>query len=122
MADYEQQDVSELAGLVVQDLEAGHSKRRVTAQLISSGIEPKEARTFVEEVDSIRRAQHRRGGNITTMFGLALLAVGVGVTAFTYLTAQPGETYVIAIGPAVVGLILVLRGSERISRNPETEE
>ena len=122
MADYAQQDISEVAALITQDLEAGHSRQEVAVQLISSGMEPTKARSFVEEVDSARRAQHRRGGNITRLFGLTLLAAGVGVTAFTCSTAQPGETYVVAIGPAIVGLILISRGSERISRNPETEE
>ena len=57
------------------------------------------------------RGERRRAGVTQVVTGLALVAVGLGITIVTYGgAAESGGTYVVAWGPVVFGLVRFVRG------------
>lgn len=44
------------------------------------------------------------------VFGIVLILVGVGITVASYGAASGGGTYIVAFGPAIVGVVRIIRG------------
>jgi hypothetical protein len=62
-------------------------------------------------VDAIRRDNQASAARSQIMYGIALLVIGVVITAVTFSSAsQSGGTYYIVYGPIVVGVIKIIRG------------
>jgi hypothetical protein len=51
------------------------------------------------------------------VFGIVLILVGVGITIATYGAASGGGTYVIAFGPAIVGVVRIVRGMAQLANS-----
>ena len=102
----------ELAAFEIVD---GAPAAEVQQKLVDGGLDPSRAASIIEdaaaEVSNARRSYIN--GKIAS--GLALFAVGVLITTFTYGGAEStGGYYLIAWGAIVSGLIQFLRGvSER---------
>ena len=116
----EQQDFTEVVAFIAKDLDAGHSKQNVAEQMMYSGVDLAYAAQLVDDVDSARRSQHRRGGAMTIVIGLALMTFGVIVTAASYSLAVEGRTYVVTLGVAILGIWQVMRGTKRLMKHRET--
>ena len=56
-----------------------------------------------------------RGGLIQVLLGGVLIGVGGAVSYYTYINAEPGESYFLWFGLPIVGLVVVLRGLYRIT-------
>ena len=112
------QELERLAETIAARLDDGAAQSAMTAQMAAAGFDPDEAAEFVEHVDKVRRSRHRRGGLLTLLFGAALSAAGVGVTAYTYATAQPGGSYVVWWGVILWGVVMMLYGINRMTKEP----
>ena len=67
------------------------------------------------DADAVARARRSRASGQLTL-GVALLVVGVVITAVTYGSATGGGgTYIIAYGPIIVGVIKVIRGLSNLN-------
>ncbi|MEX2458508.1 MAG: hypothetical protein WD770_05940 [Actinomycetota bacterium] len=56
-----------------------------------------------------------------TMIGaVVLVGIGIAVTAATYRTADPGDTYIFAWGPIIIGGITFFRGLSQYVRGSST--
>jgi hypothetical protein len=63
----------------------------------------------------LRRDAERAKGRSDVGFGVALLAIGIVITAVTYSSAShSGGTYIIALGPVIGGVIRLFRGLARL--------
>ena len=61
--------------------------------------------------------EKRSRAHANIIFGVILLVVGIGITAWTHSAAvdNGGGTYVVAYGPIVVGVIKLVRGLALLS-------
>ena len=119
---------------VVADLEQGAKQPEIVARLVASGWSPSHAARFVSGVAAARTMGAASGGDAAAYapaaveeaegdpalrdfaIGGLFLAIGVGVTVWTYsLAAQSrgGGTYVVAYGPIVYGAFRLFRGFVR---------
>src|SRR3990172_5892276 len=114
---------------VARGLDTGTSKRALAKELEAHGWPKHMAAQLVAEVASARRALEG-GRNVGAIFdaaegvaaigsrdfaiGAAAIAVGGLVTLGTYLTAAPGETFVIWYGMMLYGGFRVVRGVTRV--------
>ena len=115
--------VERLAEIIAERLDDGASKKAMAAFVATAGFEPDDAVAFVGHVDGVRRARHWRGGLLLLLFGVLLVAVGGGVTAYTYATAEPGGTYVVWWGLVVWGLVQVGFGFNKMAKkNADAED
>ena len=112
----DQDQMEALAVSIAERLEAGDSKRGLANRLAQGGFQYHEAVAFVDEVDRIRRVERRRSGIWNVLFGVILATAGIGISAWAYATAQPGESYPVMWGLAVVGLWRLGLGVDRLSK------
>ena len=56
------------------------------------------------------RQQERKSSPITLIIGICLLALGAGVTACSFTTAEPGGAYLVTSGLIGIGLLTILKG------------
>ena len=111
-----EQQVERLAEIVAERLDDGWSRRAMATYVTEAGFAPDDAVAFVEHVYTVRRARHWRGGLLSVLFGVALIAVGTGVTAYTYAAAERGGTYVVWWGLIVWGLVQVAFGVHKMAK------
>ena len=88
---------------VAMGLEGGVSREEMVDRLVDAGAEPEAAAAFVVTVDAERRKAHKRNARGSVLFGLVLVAVGIGITVITYSMAGPGGTYVVTWGVSCGG-------------------
>ena len=113
-----QTDQERLAETAVWMMQGGHSPERIVDFLVESGVEPEEAAAFARdlfrEAEAAVKAEASGVGAIVS--GIALLALGGGITAATYYWA-PGGFYVVSWGLMAVGAWSLLSGlAKRFSR------
>ena len=87
----------------------------MTTHVNKARFAPDDAVAFVDHVDAMRRSRHWRGGLLSLLGGAALIAVGVGITAFTYVNAEPGGAYWVTWG-VVWGVVRVGFGVNRMAK------
>ncbi len=113
---HDQDQITQLTVAISEQLEAGHSKRALIERLARGGIQYQEAVAFVNEIDRMRRTQHRNSGLWNTIIGTILVAVGIAVTVWTYTNAKPGESYYVVWGLVAVGIWRVGLGIYRLTK------
>ena len=89
---------------VVARLEGGTSREEIVDHLVDAGVEPEAAAAFVVQVDAARRQAKKDDARGSLVFGFVLVAVGGGITAFTYSVAAPGGAYIVTWGVILWGL------------------
>ena len=112
----QQQELERLVVTTAERLDEGWSKRALTTNVTKAGFAPDDAVAFVDHVDAIRRARHWRGGLLLLLGGVALIAVGVGITVFTYVIAEPGGRYWVTFGFVLWGIAQVAVGANRMAQ------
>src|ERR1041384_7960992 len=76
----------------------GKSPEQVNADLISKGWSPQMAEQIVRRAHQVKKAEFRKAGLRVFCTGIALLVLGVFITAASYSAAKGGGTYFITIG------------------------
>lgn len=106
----------ELIAYAMQRAKEGGSVQSVTQDLINLRIPPEKAKSIATEVYRVKQANYRRQGCITFLFGLFFLAIGLGITWWTFSQAaqSSGRVYLM-YGAIVVGALGVLRGLWRMA-------
>ena len=109
--DLGQQDLTvQWAEYVAARLDAGHSRTAIQMALVEAGLTPVDASAFVEAVTKEHKARKRRAGIWSIVIGVVLIAVGLGITAWSYSDAGPGGRYWIFWGLPLVGGWRVIAG------------
>jgi hypothetical protein len=110
-----QEDDTELIAYAVQRAKEGGSLQSVTQDLIKLRIPPEKAKAIATEVCRAKQAAYRRQGCITFLVGLFFLAIGLGITWWTFSQAvQSGGRIYVMYGAIVLGALGVLRGLWRM--------
>ncbi len=110
-----QEDDTELIVYAMQRAKEGGSLQSVTQDLIRLRIPHERAKAIATEVCCAKQAAYRRQGCITFLFGLFFLAIGMGITWWTFSQAvQSGGRVYLMYGAIVVGALGVLRGLWRM--------
>jgi len=78
----------------------------VTSELIERSLLAAEAQQLVRELAVLRRDQARQSAGLGVLWCMG----GLTITAITYYSAVPGETFVVAWGATLFGAIQALRG------------
>ena len=91
----------------------GADPRALVQAMVADGFEEGAAEAAIERVRARITKEDRSRGVMILTVGLILLSVGLGLTVWTYMSA--GETYVVAWGPALFGLIATLKGASQIA-------
>ena len=108
--------VDELIAEVTKRLDGGHTKSAVIRRLTQAGIDMADAAAFVDSIDRARRSGHKRWGLLSVAFGMALIIAGIGITAYTYFKAEPGDSYIITWGLVIWGGMQLMYGVSRLAK------
>ncbi len=108
--EFTDEQVTQLASFVAEQLESGTSKESLVDRLARGGVQYHEAVSFVDEIDRIRRTQRRNGAHNSIIWGIVILAVAGAITVGSYIAAAPGGTYLITWGAMIWGGIKILTG------------
>ncbi len=103
------------ATYVAERLAAGHSRTAVQIALVDAGFTASDAATFVQHVAKEYKAHVRRDGIRSIIIGGILIAVGAGVTAFSYTVAEPGGVYLVFWGLPLWGAWKVISGISKLT-------
>ncbi|WP_420478081.1 hypothetical protein [Brevundimonas sp. FT23028] len=80
--------------------------------MVADGIEAEAAKAAVRKVQARLTAADRKRGMANLTFGLLILAIGGGVTFWTY--TNWGDVFVVAYGALIVGPALCFIGLRQI--------
>jgi hypothetical protein len=96
----------------VRSILAKEGKRAILSQLSTQcGLSSEDALAVVKQAYGIKHAAFRKAGLKTVLIGLAMLIVGVLITAGTYsMVAEKGGTYFVTYGLIIVGAVKMLQG------------
>jgi len=119
MQEHDQAASSALADAATMDLARGVRPQQVVARLVDRGLPEGRAVVLVESI--LQATQDNAGSRGTRLalrskhsrhmlYGLLWIAGGAAVTAWSYLTAEPGGKYWVACGAIVYGIWGFLRG------------
>ena len=96
-------------------LASGESKASVVDALMHDLQFPhQEAVEFVDHVADAMRSERRQAGMREVLVGIALAALGAGVTGLTYLLADPGGVFLVLWGLVVWGGFKALMGVSKL--------
>lgn len=92
---------------------SGVSKKKVRAFLIERGLPSAEAEAVYTRMAAFRAEARKAAAVEDFTKGIVALAIGGGVTWWTYSATAPGGRYLIMTGLLVVGCVYVVRGLAR---------
>ena len=103
-----------------QGLAEGKSPDLLVAELVAGGMTESTARRVVDRAAK-RRILHypavgavaedaSDSGRTSLIVGAFFASLGIAITAFTYLRAQPGQKFIITYGLASGGLVMAGKG------------
>ncbi|GEM_PF-5480997 len=106
---------------ICADVKRGRTVEEIIAPLVASGWSEEDARTAVANARASRTAAlqqspvgikgYRRAGSMgRAVLGGGFLALGLGASVYSYVTARPGGYYVMFGGMIVAGAALLLTG------------
>jgi hypothetical protein len=105
----EQAYIEALTGLA-----GGKSREETAASLIGKGWSPEMAEQIVGQAYRAKKTEFRKAGFKAFCIGLALLVLGIAITAASYSAAKSGGTYLVTIGLFLSGAINTVRGFFRM--------
>ena len=82
--------------------------------LVEAGFTPSNAGSFIDELAQEYKAHKRRDGIRSVIVGGILIAVGVGVTVWSYSTAEPGGIYLVLWGLPIWGAWKLISGVAKL--------
>lgn len=112
---------TDVAGLINRWLDEGVEVRLVIERLVKAGLSDIEAIQAIDKVLAARSARLAQAlakerssttpGLSNILWGLGLIAAGLGITYISYSIARPGGHYMAASGAVVVGVWNLLKGA-----------
>ncbi|MEW6126209.1 MAG: hypothetical protein AB1757_04030 [Acidobacteriota bacterium] len=106
---FEQSYIEALSALI-----NGKRQHEVIVELIGKGFSQEDAGQIVGEAQRAKKAAFRKAGAKAFFAGLALLVLGVVITAASYSAAKNGGIYIVTIGLFITGAINLLKGFFRM--------
>ena len=96
--DRQNSSIEILAANVADQLNNGVSRNDIVNSLIKINMRQTEAEIFVDNIINLRREAYRQEGTKDLIWGIVLIAIGVGITLATWAAAEPGGSYFILWG------------------------
>jgi hypothetical protein len=97
--------------LAVEMKNAGHNDIEIGSRLMQEGLDHETAGLILKNLPVTEEMKQRKtDANNDMLYGIIGLIAGVAITAFTYSTAKPGQSYVVASGAIIFGIHRLVRG------------
>ncbi len=106
---YQQSYIDSVAALA-----NGKRREQVISDLIRKGWSSEMAAQIVSRAQQVKTAEFRKAGLKLFGIGIALLVLGVVITAASYSLAAGGGTYIVTIGLFLSGAVNTLKGLFRM--------
>jgi hypothetical protein len=110
MENTQEAQFKELVAFIVGQMHEGRSDGEIRSMLTARGLESELASNIVASVRGRFRSAKKSRGNGNIAKGAFFLAVGIIVTAISYNSAGPGESYILAWGAIIGGGIQLVIG------------
>ena len=105
-----QQQANDLVAYVLSELDSGTSRQQIINTLYDSGLDYKEAVTFVDDVGRMWKNSDKERGTTRIVRGVTIILIGVGLNVFVWVASGSYGLSLISIGALCWGLYDIVRG------------